>query len=387
MKRIYLDIVGDTHSLYHELTECPPDGYEFVSSAIEDDRERYLAGNERLRALQRGIVKTAVPLNLLRAYMQRNKTLPPDIDLTYSSGHIIFRDEPWIADCEYITHFAGYDYGLYLRYRRIIERKLADSMCKKIIPWTIEGEKTVRMAAADPRIAEKVETVHLAVRPKDFQKEHDESRVRLLFVGSANIPLDFDIKGGKEVLEAFAQLSGQYEDLELVVRSYVPPRVKEQYKGQERLRIIDEIIPWAALEEEFLAADIFLFPSYSTPGLAILDAMSYELPVIATDVWANPEMVADHQTGLLIRQSGRIDAVGEHNVPAWHSRASMRVINNGPDPDVVAELVEKTSLLIEDSQLRRRLGRDARHEIAEGEFSVRQRNARLRRIFEEAAGR
>ena len=47
-------------------------------------------------------------------------------------------------------------------------------------------------------------------------------------------------------------------------------------------------------------------------------------------------------------------------------------------------MVEKVSLLIEDRELRRNMGRAGRWEIEEGKFCLEKRNKKLKRIFDEA---
>jgi glycosyltransferase involved in cell wall biosynthesis len=53
------------------------------------------------------------------------------------------------------------------------------------------------------------------------------------------------------------------------------------------------------------------------------------------------------------------------------------------DHKVVEELVEKTSVLIEDRDLRKKMGKAAREEIETGRFSIEKRNEKLKRIFDE----
>jgi len=146
-------------------------------------------------------------------------------------------------------------------------------------------------------------------------------------------------------------------------------------------------MPWEQLEQEFKTADVFLFPSHSTPGLAILDAMSYELPVITTDLWANAEMIEDGKTGYIIKKSAKIQYYTGDFIPNWsHYPTSkfMKTIKKTIDPEVVKQLVEKTSTLIEDEELRRLMGKAGRKEIETGKFSLIERNKKLARIFGEA---
>jgi glycosyltransferase involved in cell wall biosynthesis len=115
--------------------------------------------------------------------------------------------------------------------------------------------------------------------------------------------------------------------------------------------------------------------------------MSYELPVVTTDLWANAEMVADGKTGFVIKKSAMIQYYVGNFIPNWsHYPISkfMNTIKKTIDPLVVKGLVEKTSVLIEDKELRRNMGRSARYEVENGKFSLVERNKKLAQIFSEA---
>jgi glycosyltransferase involved in cell wall biosynthesis len=288
MRRIFLDVVGRRHSLYDELLDYPPEGYEFVTdksswSVLSEASCR----TDTMGRIPRQFLRSLLPLNLAKSYLERFKSVAEDTYMTYSSGHLVFRNEPWVVDLEYVTHLSDYSLSHFNTFRGIIESELRSENCKRIMPWTDSGRDTILSMIHDDRICEKVETVRLAVRGKDFRRQYGKDRVRFLFVGSANMPRAFDIKGGKEVIEAFLQLTQRYKNLELVVRSYVPSKLKEKLASIGNIRIIDRIVPFEVLESEFQSADIFLFPSHNTPGMVLLDAMSYELPVITTDELRN----------------------------------------------------------------------------------------------------
>ena len=384
MEKIYLDIPGKIHSLYNEMINYPPEGYEFIGEYVFWDKtSKGISNIDFIYSFQKNILNKLIPVNLINANLERFKKIPEDVSLTYSCGHLVFREEPWVVDLEFVTHLAGYSYRHFKRYKRIIEKVLRSENCKKIMPWTAAGKKTIALIIKDKKILEKVETVYLAVHKKNFIKQYNEDKIKLLFVGSANLPKNFEIKGGKEVLEAFSQLNQKHDNLELVIRSYVPRHIKEKYKKLKNIKIIDEIIPWDKLEQEFESSDIFLFPSHITPGLAILDAMSYELPVITTDVWANPELVKDGETGFLIKKSDKIQYYIENFIPSWDAPEFLKAIKKMADPEVVKELVEKTSILIEDANLRVKMGKAGRQEIESGKFSIEKRNETLKRIFDE----
>src|SRR5207302_8983632 len=85
-----------------------------------------------------------------------------------------------------------------------------------------------------------------------------------------------------------------------------------------------DIVPWLS------AADVFLLPSLQESfGLAALEAMACEVPVVASRVGGLPEVIDDGVTGYLCA------------------------------PDDIAGMAERTAALVADDQLRIRMRRDA----------------------------
>lgn len=385
MKNIYMDVAGRMHSLYKRLMAYPPEGYQFITNETSWDKlSNAMVRSNRIYSLQDQVLNRIIPVNLAKAYLEKFKKPPKGTDLTYATGHLVFRKEPWVVDLEFVTQLAGFSIKHFKKYKGLIEKMLASEYCKKITSVTEAGIKTVLLNLDTAELADKVEVIRPAIPKRNFTKGYNKDKVRLLFVGSANISGNFRVKGGGEVLEAFAILHQSYPNLELVSRSDVPEELKTKYKGLDNLTL-GKIIPWEQLVEEFKSSDIFLFPSHATPAFAILDAMSYELPVITTDVWANHELVENGKTGFIIKKSEMIKHYVENFIPDWSSPHNMRAYKT-PDPKVVEELVEKTSILIENPELRRRMGKAGRQEIESGKFSIETRNKKLKKIFDEATG-
>lgn len=384
MKKIYLDFHGRKHSLYDNLTNYPPEGYEFVTGITPLSKLTKSASN--ISFLPNFIMKSLnqiVPVSIIKPYLEKNSQLPPDVNMIYSSGHVVFKNIPWVVDLEFVTHLAGYSLNCFKYYKKRIKCALESENCKRIIPWTDAGKETILLSFDSEEIHNKVETVHLAVPPKKFTKNYNKDKIKILFVGSQNLPRDFDIKGGKEVFEAFNELNSQHKNLELTVRSYVPKKIKSKYSKFKNIKIIDKIIPWSMLEYEFKTSDIFLYPSHHTPGLAILDAMSYELPVITTDVWGNKEMVKDGKNGFLVKKSDMINYTVENQIPNWSSSDSLQFMKKNINSMIIKEITEKMRILIDDEKLRRNMGISGRNEIDNGKFSINRRNQRLKKIFDE----
>lgn len=370
------------HSFYKELVLHPPQGYEFITpqTAIEG-AFKAISKTNLSYSLQYQLYKIA-PLNLIKSYWERFKKIPEEADLTYSCGHLIFRKEPWVIDLEYVSILLGLGKH-FNRYKRLIERAFASRYCKKILCWYEAARQTVLLNLDCTEFRHKIETVPFARPKRNFTKCFNDGRVKLLFVGSANILGEFEIKGGREALEAFILLNKKYDYLELVIRCDVPQSIKGKYHNCGNIRIIEERIPWEILEQEFKSADIFLLPAHNTPFSVFLDAMSYELPIVTIDAWANSEIVEDGKTGFLAQKSETLPYYIENLIPNFGSPQFRKAIRT-PDPKVVRELVERTSILIENKELRQQMGKAGRWEVEHGRFSIERRNEKLKRIFDEA---
>lgn len=393
MKGIYLEGRASGwsfHSLYKELIDYPPDGYRFVTDEKLESSNKvntFRLVNRNLRYSRfHNVFDYFRPAAYYLYYKFKEKQKSSEVCLTYSSQHLIFRKEPWVIDLEHVGALVAY--GKVELFRRFVEKLLMSKYCKKIMPWSDVGKKSLFLNLDCKKFEKKIETVRLAVHPKKFVKNYENDKVKLLFVGTANVfnvEGSFDLRGAKEVFESFALLSKEYDNLELVIRSVVPYDIRQKYSYlSKKVKIIDQALPWSLLEEEFKSADIFLFPGHLTPGMTILDAMSYELPVIATDVWGNSEMVKDGETGFLIKKSRKVPYyMRTPKGVVYYTRAFLKAIKE-IDFEVAERLSKKISILIEDNELRRKMGRNARREIETGKFSIKKRNEKLKKIFDEA---
>ena len=385
MKNIYLEPVWKQPVSAETLLKYPPQGYRFTTRLTSMDRGIRLAARTGFTYIGQRQLNKVMPIWLMKSFLGRFNPPPRDTSLTYAIIHLVFRREPWVLDmqCEppfllvgHERHFNGY--------RNMVRRILTSDYCRKII-YPIEAGKKALISALDcEELAPKTEVVPWTVPAKHFVKNSNGHKTRLLFVNSGNInePLHFDKKGGKELLEAFLELNRRYDNLELVIRSMVSPEIREKCRHIENIRLIDSPIPWEELEHEWQTADIFVLPTHVTPFLVFLDAMSYELPIITTGVWANGEIVNDGKTGFLIPPSEVAEYVDDRGV-YMHSREFNTVVRTLA-PGMVAALVEKLGVLIENSELRRQMGKAARWEVEHGRFSVKTRNEKLKRIFDEA---
>jgi glycosyltransferase involved in cell wall biosynthesis len=108
-------------------------------------------------------------------------------------------------------------------------------------------------------------------------------------------------KGHRYLIEALA--ASQAKDLELVIVGDGPQRAA--LEEQARASLVptrfagnqDDVAPWLQ------SFDVFALPSYANEGVpqALMQAMACGLPVVTTDVGSIGEIVADGDTGVIVK--------------------------------------------------------------------------------------
>jgi glycosyltransferase involved in cell wall biosynthesis len=385
---VFLEPLWKLRREYEDLVRNPPDGYRFVvqQTASEGLAKRVSKASAAYRALW--ALWKLLPVQLAKPFWERFKRTPDGVDLTYAVLHPVFRGEAWLMDmCAEQPHLLVGSEWLFDRWKGVLRRPLLAPSCRRILYEVEAGRQAFLQRLPWPGLAEKTVVVRSAVPPRPVAQGSHDGGVKLLFVNSANMDIGshFAVHGGLVLLEAFRHLRRRYPNVELVVRSAVPRRLKRAYGCLPGLRIIDEVIPWWQLEREFQTADIFVYPTHVTPSIVFLDAMSYGLPIVTTDVWANPELVQDGHNGLLVPHRSAA-AFTEGDVVHFDSPHFRRAVET-VERSLVAGLLEGVSRLIEDGGLRRRLGCAGRHEVENGRFSPSQRSGALARVLDEAIER
>lgn len=115
---------------------------------------------------------------------------------------------------------------------------------------------------------------------------------QLIFVG-----WDFGLKGGADLLQAFALARKQETRLKLLI---VGPGAGQQVE-QEGVIWSGPVRSTADLIELYRQSDLFVMPSLRDSfGFVFLEAMSQGVPCIGADFHAMPEIIEDGETGYLV---------------------------------------------------------------------------------------
>jgi glycosyltransferase involved in cell wall biosynthesis len=144
----------------------------------------------------------------------------------------------------------------------------------------------------------------------------DETRYaskRILFVG-----LRWMTKGGPQLVEAFRRVLEVHPDASLTIVGCSPDVDVPNCH-------VAGVVPLSKLARYYEEAAIFCLPTIREAfGSVLVEALSYGLPVVATNFGAIPELVIDAETGYLVHH-GDVDALAERliallDVPALGRR-------------------------------------------------------------------
>jgi glycosyltransferase involved in cell wall biosynthesis len=300
-----------------------------------------------------------------------------DYDLIHSSrGILILNKRPWVVDFEHIGSFGAFTFE---RVKKISLKLLNSNYCKKILPHCVAAMNSFLNGwkIDSQSIIEKLEVLYPAIETRKMKKSK-KPKINIGFLATRGA---FYEKGGKEILEAFKILSKKYEDINLIMKVKPPEEILKTYSQSNIKFLTTHFNTREELFEKFYKnLDIFVLPTYvDSFGFSLLEAMSCGIPLVATDIFAIPEIIEDGKNGFLIHSP--LSDFRADFVPKFFDRNWLKKHLVKP---VVEQLVEKLSLLIEDSSLRKRMGKEGRKLVEKGKFSIKERNRKLRRIYEEA---
>jgi len=109
--------------------------------------------------------------------------------------------------------------------------------------------------------------------------------------------------------------------------------------------------------------------------------MSFELPVIAMNIYDMPEVITHMQNGILIDGHKDMQYYTKYKSPSDYPWKFVSGIRKYSDY-IVNQLELYFTKLVEDSSLRNKLAVEARKTIEKGRLSIEKRNKDLAEVFE-----
>lgn len=341
---------------YKYLIDSPPKDIKFKNikkqKGVITKKNIFLFSN----FLKKNIRKWTNKLNLSIP----NAHLSPkgDYDLIHCA-HCLSKnkDKPWVADIEMMGSLVFTGYREYKNMNKV-KKILMNKNCKKIMPWTKEIEK--KFLKRFPQMKNKTEVIYPAIPYKKINKKTNKNRINLIFSGRY-----FFEKGGLDSLKAIDLLTKKYKNVYAFFNSEIPENILESYKKNKKISFYG-LIPQEKLFSLYTSSDISIYPGYTDSfGFAYLESMSFGIPIVTVDGFARKEIVGEKKTGFVIPRPKNMEK---------------RKINK----EIVDEIISKTSILIENKKLREKMSKECIKTIKDGKFSIKERNKKLKKIYNEA---
>jgi len=134
--------------------------------------------------------------------------------------------------------------------------------------------------------------------PKKKAKPFKDEKTTIVSIGTLNAE-----KGMQYLIQAMIEVLKEFPEVNVVIIGQGPYKT-ELEKQAKKMKLTSKIKLTGFVKDvydELLKADIYVQPSISESfGLAILQAMSVGLPVVATNTGGIPEVVTSNKTGILV---------------------------------------------------------------------------------------
>ena len=374
MKEINVRLICGPHPLFKEIINYPPKSVKYNVSIIPNTTyNNFFARNVK------GVITKIQSIFSLPRMMYSNV----DSDIIHSTRGVLMTNKniPWVVDVEMASSFTGMNWSSLKRTmtKYIIKKYLSSKNCKKILPYSHAAKKNLEEWIDCKNFKDKIEVVYPAYHSTKIKRKHSDN-VTLSFVcRTSPVALDFYIKGGHDLLEAFKILRKKYKNVNLKIKGTIPLHLRKDLDG---VTFVEENLPRDKFYEEFLyKPDIYVQPTLvDTFAIAVIEAMSVGLPVVATDMFAMSEIIEEGYNGFLLNTKMHWDEYVKFDPK--YKKFNKDVSNY--HPETIKDLVKKLSILIEDKNLRRKMGENAFKTVDSGKFSIKRRNEKLRKIYEEA---
>jgi glycosyltransferase involved in cell wall biosynthesis len=260
----------------------------------------------------------------------------------------------WLLRKPVILHTHSADFHLfYANLPRIIQAGLSWAFCKAtrfIVLSNSWGKFYIENLELKP---EQVVILANPVKfPKEIPQKINSRNVNFLFLGRIG-----ERKGAFDLISAVAEIDPEYQqNIELIIAGDGEgAKARDIIEKLNLVRSI-KILDWVdekQRDELLEKADVFVLPSYNEGlPMALLEAMSWGLPVITTPVGGIPELVISHENGVLVT------------------------------PGNIQELATAIQSLIIDRELQQKLGENARKSVQS--FDVKDYMVHLADIYRSA---
>lgn len=373
--KVYLFL--GTHPAFKDLLDYPPNGVQYLSNISSSQMNISTVYSLKKQIIRTMATKTYNIFNVPRLLFIKSY----DADLIFSTRGIIpLNNKPWIVQIEHVSHFVNLDVRRITlpKVKKRIVKYLHGNYCKKILINSETAKKEFLRIFHNMDLNDKIVTYWPTIKSTPLMRANDTDRVRILFDGT------YFHKAGDVVIECFERLNDDY-NIQLEMISDIPIELKKYYENKYpnitlHHRNLDRSY---VMNKIYMRNDIYLYPSQADRYCnTILNAMNAAIPIVCPDYYCFSEFVINGSNGYLV-PSPVWDRLKKYPdiITTFNEELEIRETTR---KEFVDDLCEKLKILIENPSNRKRMGYIGRESIESGKFSIRKRNERLLKIYNEA---
>jgi glycosyltransferase involved in cell wall biosynthesis len=187
---------------------------------------------------------------------------------------------------------------------------------KKYFQWVVEHSKCVivlseswksYISSVAPNST--IEVVNNYVVLPEIGKKKVNNKIKILFLGIVG-----KRKGIYDIINSINYIAEKNPNFEFIIGGNGEVEVARKKVKENKVDKFIKFLGWVNLEQknELLRdADVYVLPSYNEGlPMSLLEAMSWGLPVISTDVGGIPELIRNGEDGFIIKP-GDVDALSK----------------------------------------------------------------------------
>jgi len=373
-KKIKVKQIFGGHQIYQEIVNFPPKDVEYLNVSNETRGGEYYESKRLKEKLGAMLQKLKIPRMMI--------VKPGNYDLIHSSRGIIpiqfWNRKPWVIDMEHVHSFFGLNPHLIKNkfLKRFIEKKLESKYCKKVLCHCEATRQAFFHFLDCEKFKDKIEVLYPSSHISSFTRE-PHKKIRILAIMSI-----FYGKAGIQVLKVFSKIQKKYPNVEFWIRADVPEELKKKTKlnNVKYMDYFGNIIPREDLiKDVYTKCDIFFYPTLvDSFGYSLIDAMTTRLPIVSTNLYAIPEIVRNEENGIIVKIPGYELSKEYNQTFPWD------LLTGKTEDKFVEDCYNALGRLIQNKQLRERMGKSGFERISKGDLSISARNKKLRKIYEES---
>ncbi|MCL4399637.1 glycosyltransferase [Candidatus Parvarchaeota archaeon] len=355
------------HPQYREIVDYPPKGVSYEVKGASDASRYYSSRTNGLRKKTNSIIKI---LGVPRMTYYRT-----DADVIFSTRGIIpLNPAPWVLELEHPYAFVGMDYKNWgIRQKFLVKRFLSMRNCRFIMPNSNGALIALKRSFDAEEIEKKIRLVYLAVHYKKIKK------IRHTGINILTISNEIYGRGFNVIKDMYVKLKRKHPEIRWIIKTRTRFLQRDvAFIKKSGIEVINGILSDAQMDELFGIGDIFLYPSLvDINAMVVNEAMRAGLPLITTDTFGFKDKVFSYKNGITIHDPGVF----------WNSdflRTGYEDFYNFHNEKMSNEAFAALDYLINHDRERKRMGEVGERYVRSGFLSVKERNKKLKAIFEEA---